>query len=131
MPNYKAILIVALGGALGSIARYLLGLLNTSILPHDLFVSTLCVNVIGSTLIGYLYLLFRHKKSSHHTENFAIVGICGGFTTYSSFMLDNYQLLNSGRVVTCILYFFGTIILSFAFVFIGAYIGHILHHKYA
>ncbi len=131
MPTYKAILIVALGGAIGSISRYLLELLNIAIFPHDLFLTTLCVNVIGSTLIGYLYLLFRHVKSSNHTENFAMVGICGGFTTYCSFILNTYQLIQADRVVASVLFFFGTIILSFAFVFIGAYIGHILHHKYA
>jgi len=129
MFTFRLFWLISLGGAIGSIGRYLLGVVNMAYFPHEYFLSTLIVNVVGSTLIGYFYLLFRHVKTQH-SEHFAMIGICGGFTTFSSFMLNNYQLLHSGRVIMFIIYFLVSVIVSCTLVFLGAYIGHVLHHKY-
>jgi CrcB protein len=99
---YKNLLIVAAGGALGSIARFLIYV----IFPKNNFpVNTLIINIAGSFVIGLLYAIsLRQNNISETTLLFWATGICGGFTTFSTFSLENIQLLQSGKVFPAILY---------------------------
>lgn len=99
---YKNLLIVAAGGALGSIARFLIYV----IFPKNNFpVNTLIINIAGSFVIGLLYAIsLRQNNISETTLLFWATGICGGFTTFSTFSLENIQLLQSGKVIPAILY---------------------------
>jgi CrcB protein len=88
----KNLLLVGLGGATGSMLRYAVTLLiGSSIFPY----ATLFVNIIGSFLIG-LVIAFCIKDESivNNWKLFLATGICGGFTTFSAFSMENMQLLH-------------------------------------
>jgi fluoride exporter len=91
-------LLVMLGGALGSLARYVLSALLLSY-SRDLPVGTILINIIGSFLIGLFGTLTLSDGRFPASENlrlFFMVGVCGGFTTFSSFSLQTLDLLRSG-----------------------------------
>lgn len=86
------VITVALGGAVGSIARY--GIQRA--LPYSFPVGTLLVNLIGCFLIGCLWML-SVKSLSETIRLLLMTGFCGGFTTFSAFSLDAVQMLAGGR----------------------------------
>ena len=110
-------LCVALGGAVGSVARYLVGLIkiNESLAFP---VKTLAINVAGSFLIGLVAALAL-KKGSGGTNLvlFLKVGVCGGFTTFSTFALESANLWQGGRPGLAALYVLLSVGASVAAVF--------------
>ncbi len=117
MINIKMILIVALGGAIGTVARFLMmsgiGHFWRAAFP----LSTFLVNVLGSFLIGVLVeLMMNHHGFNLAIRTFLIVGILGGFTTFSSFSLDIGLLLQKGELIVAAAYILGSVFVSlFAF----------------
>jgi CrcB protein len=94
--NALTLLLVGLGGALGSVARALAG---WAIPPGRLPWATLLVNIAGSLLIGWLMARFAaFDGSDARAQSFWIVGVCGGFTTFSSFSWQTLDQLNRGHV---------------------------------
>ena len=86
------------GGALGTLARYLISVLTTTA-PHQLPWSTISINIAGSFLIGFFGTLTLANGRFPVSENvrlLVMVGICGGFTTFSSFSLQTFDLLRNG-----------------------------------
>jgi CrcB protein len=85
---------VALGGALGSVARF--GLSNLIALRYagSFPLATLIVNVTGSLAIGYL----AATTTSQSARNFLMIGVCGGYTTFSAFSLQNLQFIQNGNI---------------------------------
>lgn len=114
----KNILLVGLGGSIGSMLRYISYLLIGSAKPFPL--ATLLINIAGSLIIG-LVIGYSFKSQSFATnwKLFLATGICGGFTTFSSFSLENMQLLQNGRIVSFALYTLLSLLLGLAAVFIG------------
>jgi fluoride exporter len=87
------IIAVALGGAVGSVARYLVGIGSGRLFGTDFPWGTLIINVTGSFLIGaFAALLATRWDLSQATRIFLTVGVCGGYTTFSTFSLDAYYL---------------------------------------
>ena len=112
----KNILIVGTGGALGSIARYLI----TCLFTHLAICSELAiflVNIIGSFIIGLLI-----PASSNTLYLLMAVGFCGGFTTFSTFSAQAFQMLQSGQRLTSLIYILASVLISIAFVFLGIYL---------
>jgi len=89
-----AILMVALGGAAGSVLRYLLGLWVTRAVGGGFPWGTLLINVAGSFIIGWLATGARPDAVTMRL--LLMVGFCGGFTTFSSFSLQTLELLQQG-----------------------------------
>ena len=90
---------VALGGALGSLARYAVAFITLRTLPHLVVpFATFFVNVAGCFTIGLLAARLAHDPSTDSPElrAFVFVGILGGFTTFSTFALDTLTLLQTG-----------------------------------
>ncbi len=113
MLNVQLILVVAVGGALGSVARYLVGIGSGHLLGSDFPWGTLIINVAGSFLIGLFTGLFALKWDlSQASRVFLIVGICGGFTTFSTFSLDAYYLIERGEVIAAVAYMIVSVVLS-------------------
>jgi len=103
--NIYKLLIIGLGGFIGSISRYLTARLVDEKLNSVFPYGTLAVNVIGSFLLGLIYMLALRKAGL--TENgrlFLGVGFCGGFTTFSAFALENFNLLQQKFLGTSVLY---------------------------
>jgi fluoride exporter len=91
---------IALGGALGSMARYATGVYVGRWLGTAFPWSTLLINLIGSFLIGAFAESFALRwDTSQSTRAFLIVGICGGYTTFSTFSLDIVTLINRGEAL--------------------------------
>src|SRR5258708_34095306 len=89
----NAILLVAVGGALGSVARYLMASSVQSATGWDFPLGTVLVNILGCFLIGLLYvLLVARPDPRHDLRALLMVGVMGGFTTLSSFWLETVTL---------------------------------------
>ena len=115
---FKNILIVGLGGAAGSILRYLATLAGNA-LHCASWIATLSVNGIGSFLIG----LFMAACTSGDWKLMLTVGLCGGFTTYSTFSAQSLEMLRSGNFLNAGAYILGTVVLCLLFVWAGMYVG--------
>lgn len=91
----KEILVVALGGAFGSVARLLLSRTVQLLIPYaELPWGIIAVNILGCFIIGFLYVFFHtHWLSNTLWRTGLIVGVLGGFTTFSSFTLDTVVFL--------------------------------------
>jgi CrcB protein len=91
-------LAVAFGGALGSMARHVVNILFVHALPRAVPYATATVNLVGSAVIGLLAALVATGRlhMSAEARTFVFVGILGGFTTFSSFMLDTLTLGHGG-----------------------------------
>lgn len=116
----KNILLVGLGGGVGSIGRYLLQKWIYSLYPHPFPWGTFLVNVSGCFLIGLLYAI-AEKSSLLNLELRLLltVGLCGGFTTFSTFAFENVILLRSGDFTFFILYILASVVFGIAAVFGG------------
>lgn len=108
---FKTILLIGTGGFVGSVLRYI-----TQQYVHSLFHSvypwgTFVVNILGSFVIGIAFALAaRTNIISIEMRNFLVVGICGGFTTFSTFSTDGYNMLNGGNFTWFGLYTIGSVV---------------------
>ncbi len=117
---FKQVLLVGLGGFLGSIARFFVSRLNLTVQLWSIPVGTLAVNVIGSFVIGFLTgLSVRNHLISIEWRLFLMVGVCGGFTTFSSFSNENLTLMHNGQIGSLLIYTSLSIILGFLAVYFG------------
>ena len=109
----KALLLVGLGGALGSILRYVISLFIGRNVPVVFPLGTLLVNISGCFLIGLFYAM-SEKYTGFHPEwkLFLITGICGGFTTFSTYSYDMLVLLKQGATLQFVLYAAGSVVLG-------------------
>ncbi|MEA2050046.1 MAG: CrcB family protein [Campylobacterota bacterium] len=111
--NPSTILAVGLGGATGAILRFYVATQVFKYFPNTLQLATLIVNITGSFFIGILVGLFMHYTPSDILKLFLITGFLGALTTYSTFAIESYMLLNSQfwyGILNIILNLFGTII---------------------
>ncbi len=116
----KNLLLVGTGGFFGSVARYLVARMTRQIEWFSIPVGTLMVNVAGSFLIGILIGI--SEKSPILTVELRMllmVGLCGGFTTFSTFSGENLMLLRNGQISSLFLYTGLSILLGFAAVYFG------------
>ena len=96
--NLQTMLAVAVGGAAGSVLRFVVGVWSTRLWGPAFPWGTLIINVTGSFLIGALAELFALRwDASQATRVFLVVGICGGYTTFSTFSLDAYVLIEEAQ----------------------------------
>lgn len=104
MTLYK-ILIVGGGGFLGSIGRYITVRYVDEKVNHYFPYGTLSVNVLGSFLLGIIYVTtLRNMPAADNWRLFLGAGFCGGFTTFSSFALENFSLLEQKMVGASVAY---------------------------
>ena len=118
----KQLLLVFLGGGLGSALRFGIGkYLNSA--ENSIPYGTFAVNILGSLLIGIILgLAAKNSNISQNTVLFLATGFCGGFTTFSAFAYENHVFLKSGDLGSFALYTFGTFIVGFAAVFFGLWL---------
>jgi fluoride exporter len=90
----RTLIAIALGSALGGVLRYLLGGLVHLWWARSFPWGTLTVNVVGSTLIGFAWVLLATRGEAGETARaFIIIGLLGGFTTFSSFSMETLLLI--------------------------------------
>ena len=111
---------IALGGALGSMARYASGVYVGRWLGTAFPWSTLLINIIGSFLIGVFAESFALQWDTRQsTRAFLVVGICGGYTTFSTFSLDIVTLLNRGEATLALTYVLASVVIGLAGLYAG------------
>jgi fluoride exporter len=113
-------LMIAIGGALGSMARFAAVGYLTPMLNFRFPIGTFIVNIVGSFLIGSAYVIIVEKALiPNEWRLFFITGILGGFTTFSSFSLEILQTWQEGHVLNAILYATCSVVLGLLFAFVG------------
>jgi len=95
--------LVALGGALGSSLRYLVGLAFVKAMPLGFPMGVLPVNILGSFAMG-LFVVFAHQKGLSVANLFVMTGLLGGFTTFSAFSFEAVTLMERGHLGQAALY---------------------------
>ncbi len=119
----KAILYIFLGGGTGSVLRYLIQLLISKNTISDFPVATFLINITGSILIGIFFTLSERFNLASEIRLLLTVGLCGGFTTFSTFSADNLNLLKDGYYFTFSFYTLGSILLGITGTLLGIWLG--------
>lgn len=121
--NLQLILAVAIGGAIGSVARYGVGMGSAKLFGLAFPWGTLIINIVGSFLIGAFAESFALRWDAPQAVRlFLTVGICGGFTTFSTFSLDAYLLMERGELWQAAAYMIGSVVLSVGALVAGLYL---------
>jgi len=116
----KYIILVGIGGAAGSIARYVMATYLSRLFPSAFPYGTFAVNILGCLVIGVLFgLSERFSWFTGDWRIFLATGFCGGFTTFSSFAAENVQLLQQSNYLTFALYSIASFTLGLMAVFMG------------
>ena len=111
----RSILLVALGGAVGSVCRYLVSRMMESSFPWG----TLTVNIIGSLLIGLLVGLTSKDIVSQEMKLLLVTGFCGGFTTFSTFANESFGMMKAGDALQMALYVSASVVIGILAVWAG------------
>ena len=121
----KSIALVGLGGAFGSILRYVISLGLKQFITSSFPFATFAINVIGCLIIGILYGISEKNNLGNSAFNYLlIIGFCGGFTTFSTFANENYNLLHQNNITVPLLYITSSVILGILAVKLGYKIIH-------
>jgi|SRR5882762_340985 len=113
------LLLIALGGAAGSVLRYLVGGRVQHFAPHGFPVGTLFVNVVGCLLIGMLIRQFMNIQTHNYLRALLVVGFCGGFTTFSTFSAETLGLIEGGEYARAMSYVLLSVALCLGATFAG------------
>ena len=105
------LLLIGVGGALGSMARYLLSTLVYRLVPSLFPFGTFVVNVVGCVLFGIIVGLAEQRfVLSPDARAFLLIGVLGGFTTFSTFAFESFELLRDGQFLSAILNVAGQVV---------------------
>ena len=108
---------VAMGGAVGAMLRYAISLIPVK---TDFPVLTLITNIMGAVLIGFVVgMASIRQETSQHLILFLKVGVCGGFTTFSTFSLEAMRLFEQNKIGMGIVYVVASVVCSIAGVLVG------------
>ncbi len=123
----RTLIFIGLGGFLGSVSRYLMSVGLQQYFFTNFPVGTLSVNTLGSFLIGVIFgFAEKGVLLSADWKMFLAVGFCGGFTTFSTFTLDNLMLMRDGQIAHFLLYTGGSLLLGLFAVVMGYYLTRII-----
>ncbi len=118
------VLLVGLGGMIGAILRYGIGLLSLDTATMRIGMGTLASNLLGCFIFGLVYALsLKNSTISEDTKKFLLVGFCGGLTTFSSFIFDFIRYIELPDYPRAFVYLSLNILLGIAFFMLG---GHLL-----
>ncbi|MEA4967820.1 MAG: fluoride efflux transporter CrcB [Bacteroidaceae bacterium] len=117
----KSYLLVALGGAIGSVSRFGISELFSNRTNSSFPWATLFINLLGCFLIGLLLgLSQRYQFASHYSlRSFFIIGLCGGFTTFSSFSAETMRLFQNAQNFQAIMYILASTLIGLALTLLG------------
>lgn len=117
----QKVLWIGLGGGLGTILRYVVSSMDHRLFQGILPVGTLMVNITGSLAIGFLWGFCERVDIAAGVRLFIFIGLLGGYTTFSSFALENLNLLRDGEMRIAAVNIIATNFLGLIAVFLGFY----------
>ena len=118
------VLAIAAGGAFGSVLRFWMSTWVHSFAGREFPYGTLTVNVLGCLAMGFLFVLFVDRFSDNTVLRAGIlIGVLGGFTTFSSFSIETFNLIEQGEIVRALLNIFASLILCVSATWLGVIIG--------
>lgn len=118
------VLAIAAGGAVGSVLRFWMSTWVHSFAGRAFPYGTLAVNVLGCLAMGFLFVLFVDRFSDNTVLRAGIlIGVLGGFTTFSSFSIETFNLIEQGEHVRALLNILGSLILCVSATWVGVIIG--------
>ncbi|KAA6302701.1 MAG: putative fluoride ion transporter CrcB [Candidatus Ordinivivax streblomastigis] len=116
----KQLLLIGLGGGTGSIFRFLVSHFTTKVGANTFPTATFIVNILGCLLIGlFTGWMLKFQWFDTPLKYLLITGFCGGFTTFSTFSLENLQLYQSGQYISLTVYILASVVCGLAAVFGG------------
>lgn len=122
-PTLQGVFWVALGGAAGSLLRYLTNFGVEFLHPEGLMLTATAVeNVLGSFLMGGLFIILTHRYTSGNLNLFLVTGLIGSYTTYSGFGVEAF-LIHDESPILFFSYIFSQVITGVAALFCGMWIG--------
>lgn len=111
--------LIGMGGALGAMTRYLLGIIIKTRVNAFFPLPTFLINISGSFLLGVIFQLSVNGSIGDSLFNFLGIGFCGAYTTFSTFSVEALQLLVEKRVLLALTYVILSMILSLLAAFLG------------
>lgn len=115
-------LLVGLGGACGSLARYILGIKITRKSPHTFPLSTLIINVSGAFLLGFV----NNINLGSPLLLFLADGFLGAYTTFSTFMYEGFSLFHDNKRLNTVIYIISTVLSGIIFFILGRLLARLL-----
>lgn len=120
------VLLVAIGAAIGGVARYLIGGWLASLLGPDFPWGTVFVNVTGSFVIGVVLVLVQGGALPAGARPFVAVGILGGYTTFSTYSYETLELIIDGNYAVAVINVFVQLVLGLIGVYLGVVLGRLI-----
>ncbi len=120
------VLLVAIGAAIGGVARYLIGGWLASLLGPDFPWGTVFVNVTGSFVIGVVLVLVQGGALPAGARPFVAVGILGGYTTFSTYSYETLELIIDGNYEVAVINVFVQLVLGLIGVYLGVVLGRLI-----
>jgi CrcB protein len=130
MERLNLLLMIALGGAIGSVSRYLLSTFIHDRILTILPIGTFIINVLGCLFIGLLLKNCANSSAPQQIwRTFFIIGFIGSFTTFATFASDIYELLRNGKPLIGLLYYLGSTFAGIIMIYIAVTFMHIFSSK--
>ena len=120
------VLLVAIGAAIGGVARYLIGGWLASLLGANFPWGTVFVNVTGSFVIGVVLVLVQGGALPAGARPFVAVGILGGYTTFSTYSYETLKLITDGNYGVAVINVFVQLVLGLIGVYLGVVLGRLI-----
>lgn len=120
---FKTFLFIGIGGAIGSILRYLTSVLVTKFWANHFPLATFITNVLGCFIIGlFIGLLEKNNLANSSLKWFLITGLCGGYTTFSTFGFENYSFFQSNNSNLAFIYIAMSVLVGIFAVWLGLFV---------